>query len=368
MDERFDERFLVAGIDMSDDKLQLAYWQTGVNEPQMLECEAGEELPGDIVQLVRWALEKLEAEYFNSIVVTLLSTDMSDTMTTLREDMKKAYPDTKLNFITRGESCAHYSLNQKKEFRVNDVAFFDLSGTGFIYNRLHVSHMGGRTNAAVESRDLSSAVSLSLLENEETKASLDERFKALILELFEKQHISTVYLTGSGFVNEEWAKESLNMLCNKRRVFKGQSLYAIGACYFSAWGYFAEVSTDYRFICEGRTAYETCMEVVYKEEKREAVLVPAGKLWHEVGNTTVEGILSGDAKLRIIRRFALSREVKREEIALSDLKNYEDRKLRLGINVYMANDKELCISVEDLGFGEFVSKSGIKIERILGNA
>ncbi len=363
-----DERFLVAGIDMSGDNPQIAYWQTGANEPKMLECDAAEELPGDIVQLAKWALAKLKAEYFNSIVVTLPSTNMPDTISAMQESLKEAYPDTKLNFITRGESCAHYSLNQKKELRVNDVAFFDLSGTGLIYNRLHVSHIGGKNNAAVESRDCSDVVNFRLLEDEETRASLDERFKVLISELFEKQHISTVYLTGEGFVNEEWAKESLNMLCNKRRVFKGQSLYAIGACYFSAWGYFAEINTDYRFICEGRTAYETCMEVVYKEEKREALLVPAGMLWYEVGNTTVEGILSGDAKLRIIRRFALSREVKREEIVLSDLKNYEDRKLRLGINVYMTNDKELCISVEDLGFGEFVPKSGIKIEKILGNA
>ncbi len=362
-----DERILLAGIDISGDNPQIAYWHSRANEPQMLEYDVTEELPDDVVQLAKWALAKLEAEYFNSIVVTLSSNNISDTISALRRSLKEAYPDTKLNFITRGESCAHYSLNQKKELRVNDVAFFDLSDTGLIYNRLHVSHIAGKAIAAVESRDCSSIVNLGLLENEEIGSALDESFKSLISELFEKQHISTVYLTGNGFVNEEWAKESLNMLCNKRRVFKGQSLYAIGACYFAAWGFF-EVNDDYRLICEGRTAYETCMEVVYKEEKKEAVLVPAGKLWHEVDNTAIEGILSGDAKLMIIRRYALSREVKREEMILSDLKNYEDRKLRLGINVYMANDKELCVSVEDLGFGEFAPKSGIKIEKILGNA
>lgn len=357
-----EDKVLVAGIDMSGSVPRLAYWYTESGEPQLFEDAEETGSVGDISVILAQALSKLGAEYFNSICVAaeVLTEAMMENITA---KISRAYPDTKLSFISKSESVAHYSLNQKKELRVNDVAFFDLDEAGLVYNRLHTASSNGKTNALVESRDCSDIIKPEYLEKEEP-AALDERFKSLINELFEKQHISTVYLTGKGFINEEWAKESLNMLCNKRRVFKGQSLYAIGACYYNS-----DYKDEYRIVCDGRTAYETCLEVIYKEEKKEAVLIPAGKLCHEVGNVVVEGIVSGEqTRLVFIRRALFDKAVIREEIDLGDIKDYKDRMLRLVITLKIVNGRELSITVEDAGFGAFAKKTGFRVEKILGKA
>jgi len=357
-----EEKFLVAGIDMSGNIPKLAYWRTGDGEPQML--EAGEHIETDILSIIEQALSGLGATCFDSVVIVFSNADSFVKKESILKSINSVYKDTRVNFITCGESCAHYAMNQKKELRINDVAFFDWTkDAGLIYNRLHVTGSGGRTNAFVESRDCSDIVSNGTIE--------DECFKKLINELFEKQNISTVYLTGEGFINEEWAKESLSLLCNKRRVFKGQSIYAIGACYFGVWGCGGNsgVNEGYRLVCDGRTFYETCIEVVYKEEKKEAVLIPAGKLFHEIGDITVEGILSGEARLLIIRRALFGKEVKREAISLEAFEScYKDRMLRLIVNLSLINTNELLLTVSDAGFGDFVKKSGSKIEKVLGNA
>ncbi len=348
---------------------ELAYWYAGAGEPQVYEADTEVLSVGDIAVILKQALLELGVEQFNSICVVVAANVQTEAaMESIIAKIREVCPNTGISFISKGESIAHYSLNQKKELRVNDVAFFDLDETGFMYNRLHTASFNGKINALVESKDCSEIINLESLTNVESEV-LDERFKGLINELFEKQHISTVYLTGKGFINEEWAKDSLNMLCNKRRVFKGQSLYAIGAGYYAAWGYCTDVNDECRIVCDGRTAYETCLEVVYKEEKKEAVLIPVGKLCHEVGNVVVEGIISGEqAKLVFIRRALFGKEVIREEIELDGINVCKDRMLRLKVELKIVNGNELSVSVEDTGFGEFAKSTGVRVEKMLGRA
>mgnify|MGYP007016949640 CR=1 FL=1 len=52
-----------------------------------------------------------------------------------------------------------------------------------------------------------------------------KRFKGFIQSVFEKKVVSSVYLTGEGFENN-WYPNSLKVLCNGRRAFLGNNLYA----------------------------------------------------------------------------------------------------------------------------------------------
>lgn len=369
-----EDKVLVAGIDVSGDTPSLAYWYAGSGEPQIYE-DCGAVPDEDMASFLTRVLSGLGAEKFDSVCIVSEAFEdgkmpMETGFDTVRCKIREVCPDAGIVFISKSESAAHYSLNQKKELRVNDVAFFDLSADGLIYNRLQTINSNGKISARVEKRNFAADImSISFLDTEGPDA-LDGRFRDLINELFEKQHISTVYLTGSGFVNEEWAKESLNLLCNKRRVFKGRSLYAIGACYYSARGYYSEVNDECRIACDGRTAYETCLEVVYNDEKKEAVLIPAGKLCHEIGDVIVEGIISGGQdKLVFVRRALFGKEVIREEVGLDGIAgNYKDRLLRLIVKLWITEDYELAVSIEDAGFGEFAAKTDFKAEKILGKA
>ncbi|MBQ9765212.1 MAG: hypothetical protein IJW18_03335 [Lachnospiraceae bacterium] len=368
---------LVVGIDISKDAIRLAYWKNGMPGPEMLtdeedkECfwsrNTNDELSEIIKNVVCDALKRL-GEAFDKVIFTMPDAIEPKFMTSLESLIEGLCPTTsEIRFISHSESSAHYSLNQKKELRMNDVAFFDFSRAGLMYRRMHVANSGGKINALVGQKDCSGTVNMELLTSAEMKKMMDENFKVLLGSLLDKQQISTVYLTGEGFENEDWAVESLNMLCKKRRVFKGGNLYAVGACYMGMKSFVSGLAPEYRVFCEGRTVYETCVEVILNGERSEAVLVPASKLWYEADNT-IEGYLSGASKVVLTLRSYFGREVLREEIMLEELgANVSERMARVQIKATMPNTEELLISISNLGFGEFAPKSDTKVERIIKN-
>ena len=66
--------------------------------------------------------------------------------------------------------------------------------------------------------------------NVDKARNADERFRHFIQGVFNKKHVSSVYLTGEGFENN-WYPNSQKVLCNGRRAFIGNNLYSKGACY-----------------------------------------------------------------------------------------------------------------------------------------
>jgi len=397
-----EERFVAVGIDISDDVTQVAYFVAGMEEPQMIgdEYEAEEYLIPTAIEQTNdgWVIGKAcenpvvklcgKADYgikqligdydaaevlaifaahivkaahlwtgeekFSQITIALPKTDR-----VIIEAIRKYFTECglctdELVFITHAESCIYYVLNQKKELRVNDVAFFDFSEEGLLYRKLHMARPEKYATVEISEKDCTVACSF-----EERN---DEAFKQLVTELFEKQQISTVYLVGEGFNDTDWAKDSLNIICNRRRVFKGRNLHAIGACYKSMNGYDKYSYEAYCILCNGRTSREMCMEVVFKEERNEAVLIPAGALWYDA-QVSVEGILYNTDRIGIVLRTATGEPVKSETILLEEFPHRKDRMTRVKVEVTMLNENEAQITVSDLGFGDFVTGSGEKLTR-----
>lgn len=305
--------------------------------------------------VVRQALKGIGSEEFSVIVFALPSADKA-VIESIRKRFEECGIVSKLVFITHAESCAYYVLNQKKELRANDVAFFDYSDEGLIYRKFHMQRADKRILVQVSETDCNSDGSKTVFS--------DESFKKLAETLFERQQISTVYLLGEGFDDESWARESLNFICSRRRTFKGRNLYALGACYKAAEGFGNYTYSQYCILCKGRTEYEAGMEVIFKEECNEAVLVPAGALWYET-DVQLEGILSGTERLRLFIHSAQGEIIRNEEIILSDFPYRGDRLTRVYIEAGMSDDRTLEICVTDLGFGELAQKSGKRITKTI---
>lgn len=397
-----EERFVAVGIDISDDVTQVAYFAAGMEEPQMIgdEYEAEEFLIPTAIEQTKdgWVIGKacenpvvklcgkagygikqlIEAydaaevlaifaehivkaahlwtgeEKFSQITIALPKTDRA-----IIEAIRKHFAECglcteELLFITHAESSIYYVLNQKKELRVNDVAFFDFSEEGLLYRKLHMARPEKHATVEISERDCTAACSFG--------ERSDEAFGRLVTELFEKQQISTVYLVGEGFRDTDWAKESLNIICNRRRVFKGRNLHVIGACYKSMDGHDRYSYASYCVLCKGRTSREMCMEVVFKEERNEAVLIPAGALWYDA-QVSVEGILYNTDRINIVMRTATGEPVKNEEILLEEFPYRKDRMTRVKVEVSMLSESEAQINVSDLGFGDFVTGSGVRLTR-----
>ena len=398
-----EEGFVAVGIDISDDMTQIAFFTENMDEPQMTgdkdvendfliptaieytkqgfvigknckkptdklfwkaryglkqvigENDAVKLLAIFAEQAVRFALVQAGREQAD--VVTF---SMPDTCREIVEAIRKHFVESglgsvKLNFITHAESSIYYVLNQKKELRVNDVAFFDFSKDNFVYRKLHMTRPDRRAAVIeVSENDYTSRVSY--------MRRSDESFKELVTELFDRQQISTVYLIGEGFENEQWAKDSINYICNRRRVFKGRNLHALGACYKSMDGYDKYSYGAYCIVCKGRSTCEICMEVVFNGERNEAILIAAGEPWYDVGSS-VEGILHNTDRINIVIRTVTGDIVKNEEILLNELPYRQDKMTRVKVDTVLQAGNEVKITVSDLGFGDFAVGSGVQIAK-----
>ena len=365
-----EESFVAVGVDISGDISQIAFFTEDMDEPQMLgdnklfskddfgvKSVIGEY---DTVKLfsifaekvVRFALSQIGREQIDVVTFAMPDTDRECIEAIRKHFVECGLGSIKLIFITHAESSVYYVLNQKKELRVNDVAFFDFSKEKLVYRKLHMARQDRRAIIEVSEKDYTSCC--------DYIRKSDELFKVLVTELFDRQQISTVYLIGEGFENTEWARESLNYICNRRRVFKGMNLYALGACYKSMDGYDKYAYDAYSILCKGRCIYETCVEVVFKEERNEAILLSAGELWYDAGSS-IEGILYNSDKINIVVRTVMGDIVKNEELLISDFPYRQERMTRVKIDAFLQSENEVQITVSDLGFGDFAVNSGLQV-------
>ena len=396
-----EDKFVAIGIDISDDMTQIAFFTENMDEPQMtgdknvgndfliptaieqteqgwvigknckkptdkLFCKAGYGLKKvigefDAVKLlaifaeeaVRFALAQAGREQADAVTVSMPDTGREIVEGIKKHFVERGFASVKLNVITHAESSVYYVLNQKKELRVNDVAFFDFSRDNFVYRKLHMTRPAGRAAVIeVSENDYTSRVSY--------MRKSDEAFKELITELFDRQQISTVYLIGEGFENEQWARDSINYICNRRRVFKGRNLHALGACYKSMEGFDKYSYSAYSIVCKGRSTCEICMEVVFNEACNEAILISAGEPWYDV-RSSVEGILHNTDRINIVIRTVTGDIAKREEILLNDLPYRQDKLTRVKVDACLQGSSEVKITVSDLGFGDFAACSGVQV-------
>ena len=99
--------------------------------------------------------------------------------------------------------------------------------------------------------------------------------------LLQKKLISSVFLTGEGFANVDWAKEFLKKLCNKRKVFSGQHLFADGAALVACDSVLPESRFPYLCICEGRLSSTISLYALQDGRNEQLILASAGSNWYE---------------------------------------------------------------------------------------
>lgn len=255
---------------------------------------------------------------------------------------------------TYEESYVKYALGKKKELWFQDVGLFDFNEKGLYYKQISIDRSSSPMVAYVVKKDYTNLLNGKKLE-EETEERLGCMFLNIANEALHKQSISTVYVTGEGFLNP-FAKEVLPMLCVGRRVFAGTNLYTRGACYKAMELEGVKKEENYVFMGEGIIGCNIFLPV-YKDGKNEfVVLSKFGTLWKKAENM-VEVILDEENEVQIIVNDPLKKEDKTFLISLEGLPDRPNRMTRLSIQVQFLNDDEFVITIKDMGFGTFYKTS-----------
>lgn len=253
------------------------------------------------------------------------------------------------------EAYIGYVLAQKKELWLNDTGLFDFNEKGLFYRQISLNRENVPMAVYVLKKDYSEALRYEWLKSETEREKLSYIFLKLAKEALYKQNVSTLYITGAGFL-EPFAKQAFQELCVGRRVFVGQNLYTRGACYQAMAAAGKRKTENYVFMGEDIIDRNICLPV-YRCAREEAVcLCQFGTPWQKASGQA-EVILDEEEEIRIVVNDPLKKEDKVRIIPLDGLPMRPKRMTRLCIAVEFLSEKEFVVTVKDMGFGSFYKTS-----------
>ena len=257
-------------------------------------------------------------------------------------------PEKDVHFMDHKESFFYYGSNQPSEFSSHDMGLFEYFGRQMQF-------------WCLERKAVSRPQLLSIREERygfETEQA-DEVFARIIPQAFGKQIITTVYLVGDGFENG-WMKQSLQLLCQGRRVFLGKNLFSKGACYAAMQMKDAGVRR-FVYIGEHEMKCNVSLKVYERGNLSFYTLVTAGVPWFEAQGSC-EVVIDGTPAIDFWIQQPNSREARIETVALDALPERENRTTRMRIDAVPGSDHEVLVTLTDIGLGELVPGTGKKWE------
>lgn len=304
---------------------------------------------------LRVPLNQMEAFMFT---VEELTPRMVDVLGKVAAGLKLQTPY--ICFQSHMESFYAYTLHQSRELRKNDVMIFE-------YNEILKSlclECNARTVPQVvfiRQADYPEMGRRVWKEDEEAKRQqmedLDQLFAGIAQECLKDRIVSTVFLLGEGF-KENWAKESLKLLCRNRRVFQGNNLYSKGACY----GIMERLSPgkewkEYVYLGADKLKSNIGIKALRRGEDSYYAILDAGTNWYEAA-AEFDLILESGNTVDLVVTPLTGGSVTNRILTLEGLPQRPKRTTRLNVHIEMTAVNQAAITVEDMGFGELFRSSG----------
>lgn len=250
------------------------------------------------------------------------------------------------------ESYINYALGQEKELWINDIGLFELDEDGFSYYQLQLNR---RTKPMIVSID-----------KKELKEPTDKNayiFLNTAKTVLYKKGVSTIYVTGIGFLGE-WADEALRELCIGRRVFKGQNLYTRGALFKAMELEGKKKFTEYAFIGDEMIGANIMLPVYHNAKEEQLILAKVGTTWTEIHNE-VYFILDNEEEVQIIVDNPMKKERQTYLLQLDGLPYRPNKGSRIKLEIRFTDKETAVITMKDDGFGTFFETSNRIWEKII---
>ena len=209
-----------------------------------------------------------------------------------------------------------------------------------------------RINAKILTVDKGTAPKLLFVEEQKSEfiEKEDNLFYEYAKQLLFRHKVAVVYLVGEGFL-DGWYPETLKLLCQGRRAFRGQNLYALGALYYSGIQ-LGMKRQEYLYLGEEQLRVNFFVKALYQGKKKDYELISAELHWYEA-EVELDFIPDRETEVAV---YARGLDGKCEEVIrvlLEDFPDREEKATRLQLRLHFEGRSKGVIEVEDLGFGEF---------------
>ena len=308
-------------------------------------------------QMLAIPVSRLGTDCFSSLVFVFQDKNSGMMETIIRVTDELGIPRERVHMANHAEAYLFYVISQKKELWINQSCLFDLSESGLHYYELNVIRGRRPQVVEVQHEELEEGFSLEILETSAGKKLGDTILSSCAERLLQKKVMTSVFLTGKGFEDCQWAAGFLRFVCTKRRVFSGTGLFARGGAYMAYDFTHEETSYPYVCLCEGRLRSTISMQVYHEGRERQMILASAGSDWYEA-KAAASVILDHTNVLEFLVTPVGSGRQTRLQIQLDEFPARPNKTTKVEIIAAFLSDSKISIRVIDRGFGEFFPSSG----------
>jgi len=265
-----------------------------------------------------------------------------------------------ISYLSHVESIYYYMIHQSRELWQYQVLVLEynemLKSMCFECSKNtepKVAFIHSENHASIQRMNWSEDEAIRQVEAD----NLDANFLNVVQGILNGRDVTTVYLLGDGF-KEEWAKDSLKVLCKNRRVFQGNNLYSKGACLgLRDRLHPSEVSKEHVYLGEEKVKSNIGMRALRGGADSYFAILDAGVNWFEA-STDFEIILDEGDEVPFVITSLIGGRVSEKIIKLDGLPVRPKGTTLLHIHIEMSRVDVLEIEIEDLGFGQIIKSSG----------
>lgn len=392
------QRQLYVGLDLRDDRTQIAVMGPSQTEPEVLTVNDGdgedtirietsvavpgsEERIGGILEKIV-SQETIYVEGRESDPVNILAAFLRKTLSLTkkkypRESIKMLVVTTEYHdyrliaviyraleklgidkeramVIGRRQSYIYYVMSQKKELWINQVGMFEFRQGQLMYFQMQIDRSRRPMLVRVKEKDYSDYVELLTGEEHsaEEKASI---FEGMVQGAIHGQIITSLYMTGEGF-DDGFADDVMKRLCVGRHLFQGDNLHVCGACYMASEAGAEKRMEEFIYLDEDSVPSYISIEAYTDAKQQEVLLAKAGTLWYQI-DRELDMIPDGDQELELHIKNASTKEKTVHFIPMEGIVGRTNRRARIGVRIRFAGADRCIITIRDKGFGEFFPSS-----------
>lgn len=307
--------------------------------------------------LLRTAMTAGKTDTISRICITLSRFNISILNIVAKALNELGYERGQFEIISHKEAFIYYTLNQKPELWKGDVMMFDYSSSGLSTHRMYIVNERGARIVMVQSEDFSDELPFSLAMNKASIDLLDARLREAAVKTMDRHNVTSVFLIGRGFSDEIKLPDFIKYVCDRKRVFAGQNLYAKGACFAAVEGKYVNRVRDYLLACSERIT--TGVEMKISDRGRDKILrmIRPGVNWFGT-DCSYDFIVDDVEELEFFLSPVDSREKQLVRVSLEDFPKRPNKATRITVSLSFTSDSRCHLMVKDRGFGEFFTSSG----------
>ena len=340
---------LILGADIRKKSLMLSCTLENqkelVNENFALTEEgAAEEIAASIQSFVKKHFEREDADY---LIYSWEGAALPRCRKLERALRQQGIGKSGIRLLTHENAFVHYVMQQKEELHKHTVIGFDFDGEEMTAYRLYFPNRKNKKEMKTEKKTIGSFTLTGDIA--EAGLLLDQKFADICKMLLSKEVVSAVFLTGTGF-DGNWMQKSLKVICDGRRAFFSQNLFASGCCFFGTM-LCQDTQGDYTVQSPETVLYEAGV-VDSGDNEGFVKITEAGIPWYEAKGT-IDVIMERGGRADVVFVHTQTKEKQVESVDISGLPTRPRKTGRLAITVEFTDNTSGVITVLDKGFGAF---------------